>query len=140
MLLNCIVSYNRVLEPTPEFFTKEQNDGETKKLGMAYMLHYFKPYKVYFVQLALGMLLSSVITLLSPMLTQAMIDKGVNMHNTRMVYLVLFAQLAVFCGSILIQFIQTKILLHVAAALTSAWFLIFFINYLTYPFPFSIVT
>jgi len=103
---------------------------------MAYMLHYFKPYKAYFFQLALGMLLSSVITLLSPMLTQAMIDKGVNMHNTRMVYLVLFAQLAVFCGSILIQFIQTKILLHVGSRINISMVSDFFYKLFNLSIPF----
>lgn len=109
---NLAEGYALILEPTPEFYSREQDDGEQKKLGIRYLLHYFKPYKNYFVQIALGMALSSIITLASPMLTQAMIDKGVNMHNKNMVYLVLMAQLAVFTGSVLIQFIQTKILMH----------------------------
>jgi ATP-binding cassette subfamily B protein len=125
-----------VLEPTPEFFSMEKQDGEAKKLGLNYLFHYFKPYKNYFFQLAMGMLLSSIITLLSPMLTQAMIDKGVNMHNTRVVYLVLFAQLAVFTGSILIQYIQTKILLHVGTRINISMVSDFFYKLFNLSIPF----
>jgi ATP-binding cassette subfamily B protein len=114
----------------------EKQDGEAKKLGLNYLFHYFKPYKNYFFQLAMGMLLSSIITLLSPMLTQAMIDKGVNMHNTRMVYLVLFAQLAVFTGSILIQYIQTKILLHVGTRINISMVSDFFYKLFNLSIPF----
>ena len=125
-----------VLEPTPEFFSREQDDGEQKKLGIDYLLHYFKPYKSYFIQLALGMLLSSIITLASPMLTQAMIDKGVNMHNKSMVQLVLFSQLAVFVGSVLIQFIQTKILMHLGTRINVGMVSDFFYKLFNLSIPF----
>jgi ATP-binding cassette subfamily B protein len=128
--------YALVLEPTPEFFSREQNDGEQKKLGLNYLLHYFKPYKNYFVQLAMGMLLSSIITLASPMLTQAMIDKGVNMHNKSMVQLVLLAQLGVFVGSILIQFIQTKILMHLGTRINVGMVSDFFYKLFNLSIPF----
>jgi ATP-binding cassette subfamily B protein len=134
--INRTQGFALVLEPTPEFFSMEKQDGETKKLGLNYLFHYFKPYKNYFFQLAMGMLLSSIITLLSPMLTQAMIDKGVNMHNTRMVYLVLFAQLAVFIGSILIQYIQTKILLHVGSRINISMVSDFFYKLFNLSIPF----
>ncbi|MFZ4797335.1 MAG: peptidase domain-containing ABC transporter [Bacteroidia bacterium] len=135
-LINQTQGFALVLEPTPEFFSMEKQDGEAKKLGLNYLFHYFKPYKNYFFQLAMGMLLSSIITLLSPMLTQAMIDKGVNMHNTRMVYLVLFAQLAVFTGSILIQYIQTKILLHVGTRINISMVSDFFYKLFNLSIPF----
>lgn len=128
--------YALVLEPTPEFFSREQNDGEQKKLSINYLLHYFKPYQSYFVQLAMGMLLSSIITLASPMLTQAMIDKGVNMHNQSMVQLVLMAQLAVFIGSILIQFIQTKILMHLGTRINVGMVSDFFYKLFNLSVPF----
>ncbi len=128
--------YALVLEPTPEFFNREQNDGEQKKLGINYLLHYFKPYQSYFVQLAMGMLLSSIITLASPMLTQAMIDKGVNMYNKSMVQLVLMAQLAVFVGSILIQFIQTKILMHLGTRINVGMVSDFFYKLFNLSVPF----
>lgn len=128
--------YALVLEPTPDFFNREQDDGEQKKLGINYLLHYFKPYKSYFVQLAMGMLLSSIITLASPMLTQAMIDKGVNMHNQSMVKLVLMAQLAVFAGSILIQFIQTKILMHLGTRINVGMVSDFFYKLFNLSIPF----
>jgi ATP-binding cassette subfamily B protein len=133
---NKIQGYALVLEPTPEFFNREQNDGEQKKLGINYLLHYFKPFKSYFVQLAMGMLLSSIITLASPMLTQAMIDKGVNMHNQSMVQLVLMAQLAVFIGSILIQFIQTKILMHLGTRINVGMVSDFFYKLFNLNIPF----
>lgn len=135
-LINQTQGFALVLEPTPAFFSMERQDEETKKLGLNYLFHYFKPYKNYFFQLAMGMLLSSIITLLSPMLTQAMIDKGVNMHNTRMVYLVLFAQLAVFTGSILIQYIQTKILLHVGTRINISMVSDFFYKLFNLSIPF----
>lgn len=128
--------YALVLEPTHDFFSRELNDGVQTQLGINYLLHYFKPYKSYFVQLSMGMLLSSIITLASPMLTQAMIDKGVNMHNQSMVKLVLLAQLAVFVGSILIQFIQTKILMHLGTRINVGMVSDFFYKLFNLSIPF----
>ncbi len=128
--------YALVLEPTPQFFT-QNNEAEAKaSLGIDFLLHYFKPYQSYFIQLALGMLLSSLITLASPALTQAMIDKGVNMHNQNMVTLILLAQLGVFVGSIAIQFIQTKILMHLGTRINVGMVSDFFYKLFNLSIPF----
>lgn len=128
--------YALVLEPTPDFFKTKVEGEEYKKLDLSYLLHYFKPYKSYFFQLALGMLLSSIITLASPALTQAMIDKGVNMQNKNLVTLILLAQLAVFIGGILIQFIQAKILMHLGTRINVGMVSDYFYKLFNLPIPF----
>ncbi len=131
-----IEGFALLLEPTPQFYNIEIKDSETKKLGYKFLLHYFTPYKSYFVQLAMGMLLSSIIALIGPFLTQTMIDKGVTLRNLDIVYLVLMGQLAIFLGSMMIQLIQTKIMLHLGTRINISMVSDFFYKLFKLPIKF----
>lgn len=128
--------YALLLEPTPQFYEKDIKDHENKKLGLQFLLHYFKPYKSYFVQLAMGMLLSSIITMLGPFLTQAMIDKGVTLKNINIIYLILIGQIAIFFGSLMIQLIQTKLMLHLGTRINIGMVSDFFFKLFNLPISF----
>ena len=125
-----------LLEPTPQFYEKDAKDSEDKTLGLKFLLHYFTPYKSYFVQLAMGMLLSSIITMLGPFLTQAMIDKGVSMKNVNIIYLILIGQIAIFFGSLMIQLIQTKLMLHLGTRINIGMVSDFFFKLFSLPISF----
>jgi ATP-binding cassette, subfamily B, bacterial len=102
-----------ILEPTSEFYKKDKAQDEGEKLGLKYLLHYFNPYQRYFFQLILGLLIGTFITLSTPLLTQTLIDKGVNLKSYEIVYLVLAGQLALFMGSLSVEFVRSQILLHI---------------------------
>jgi ATP-binding cassette subfamily B protein len=80
-----------LLEPTPEFY--KQEDEEKNKLSFLYLLNYIRPYIKYILQLMLGMLTASIISLIFPFLTQSLVDTGIGNSNLAFVIMVLVAQL-----------------------------------------------
>jgi ABC-type bacteriocin/lantibiotic exporters, contain an N-terminal double-glycine peptidase domain len=59
------------------------------------------------------MAIASGLSLIMPFITQMLIDYGVNGKNIDIIYLVLYAQLFLFIGSLAMQFIQNWLVLHI---------------------------
>jgi ATP-binding cassette, subfamily B, bacterial len=106
-----------VLEPTPLFYNNQYDEDytEQKSKGFGSIISYIFPYKKLIVQLMLGLLLGSLLQLILPFLTQSVIDTGVNTGNLPFVYVVLFAQLALFAGRLGVDFIRSWILYHISS-------------------------
>jgi len=102
-----------LLEKAAEFHTLDIDEDEDKA-SFAYVYRYIKPYYKFIVQLFLGMLVGSVLMLIFPFLTQAIVDRGIEYRDTRFIYMILAGQLMLFAGQISVQFIQSWILLHVS--------------------------
>lgn len=103
-----------LLEPTPEFY--ENEDSEKKKeYGFSFLFWYFKPYKKYISQLFLGLIVGSLLQLIFPFLTQAVVDYGINYQNLNFVYLILIAQLILFISQTSVELIRSWILLHMTS-------------------------
>ena len=66
-------------------------------------------------QLFLGVVLGSILQLVFPFLTQSVVDVGINTQNLQFVYIVLFAQLALFIGRLSVEFIRSWILFHISS-------------------------
>ena len=86
------------------------NYNEQKSKGFGNIISYLFPYKKLIVQLMLGLLLGSMLELILPFLTQSIIYTGVNTGNLPFVYIILFAQLALFAGRLSVEFIRSWIL------------------------------
>lgn len=104
-----------LLETTPRFFEEE---GE-KETGMHFrqLFAYLLNYKKLLVQLFLGMLVGSGLSLLLPFLTQAVVDIGIGTQNLSFIYLMLIAQLVLVLSSAAVQFLRNWILLHISIRL-----------------------
>jgi ATP-binding cassette subfamily B protein len=101
-----------LLEPTPEFYEYE---GEKKsRNSFRFLLQYFKPHLPYILQLAAGLLIGSLLLLIMPFLTQAVVDIGINNQDISFIYLVLIAQLVLMAGRTSLEFIRSWILLHIS--------------------------
>lgn len=101
-----------LLEPGPEFYNME-DDKEIRKRGLSFFFRYLIPYKKEFVQLILGMITVSILQLITPFLTQAMVDTGIRDSNLSFITLILIAQLIIFIAKLSVDFIRSWILLHV---------------------------
>jgi len=101
-----------LLEPTPEFFHQEGDIH--KRNSFRFLFKYFHPHRRFYLQLILGMLVGSVILLILPFLTQAVVDIGINNQDIGFIYLVLIAQLVLIAGRTSIEFIRSWILLHMS--------------------------
>ncbi|MCU0460434.1 MAG: peptidase domain-containing ABC transporter [Bacteroidales bacterium] len=100
-----------IIEPTPALL--EQEEEQEKSRGFRFLFKYLKLYDKYVIQLILGLFLGSLIQLVIPFLTQAVIDIGINSNNQKLIYLILFAQLALVIGRMSVEFIRGWLLLYI---------------------------
>jgi ATP-binding cassette, subfamily B, bacterial len=107
-----------IMEPTPSFY--EIEDEVVRDTGFRFLWKYFRLYKKYLLQLLLGLFLGSVLQLIIPFLTQKIIDVGINNSDTSFIYLILFAQLALVCGRMAVEFIRGWLLLHIGTRVNVA--------------------
>ncbi len=101
-----------LMEPGPAFGRRMEEYGE-KGHSLKFFFKYLLPYKSQMVQLLVGMLLGSVLQLILPFLTQAMVDWGINGRDMGVITLVLIAQMMVFVAQLSVGYIRSWILLHV---------------------------
>lgn len=99
------------LEPTEYFFGQEPPKEE--KISVKHLLSYLKPYKKSMGWMFFLLSLGTLITLIFPILTQKLIDDGVNQKNFSIITYILLAQLAFFFGSIIINIFRNWIMLVV---------------------------
>ncbi len=100
-----------ILEPTPALSETESEQEPVH--GFRFLAKYFNLYKKYIGQLLLGLIIGSIIQLIIPFLTQAIIDTGLNNSDIGFIYLILFAQLALVIGRMSIELIRGWLLLHI---------------------------
>lgn len=106
-----------ILEPTPLFYNNVYDEDYTteKRRNFASVIKYLYPFKKLLFQLVLGLVLGSLLQLIFPFLTQSIVDVGVNTGNLHFIYIVLFAQLALFAGRLSVDFIKSWILYHISS-------------------------
>lgn len=105
-----------ILEPTSTFYDSElQGEEEKGKSSWRFILGHLFRYKRYLWHVFIGLIFGSLLQLAFPFLTQAIIDVGLAQHNIDLIYLILFAQLFVFIGSLSIDIIRRVILVHISS-------------------------
>ena len=122
-----------LLEPTPEFYTIEDEGDEVNRRGFSFLYSYLRPYRGLVGQLLLGLLLGSMIQLMLPFLTQSVVDFGINNQNLGFIYLVLIAQLMLSFSSSAVDFIRGWILLHLGTRINIALISDFLIKLMKMP-------
>ena len=124
-----------LLEPAPEFYNNQFDDDYTASSSKSFssIIQYLQPYKKLVVQLLIGLLLSSLLQLIFPFLTQSIVDVGINTGNLPFVYIILFAQLALFAGRLSVEFIRNWILYHISSRINIAILTDFLIKLMKLP-------
>ncbi|WP_291721889.1 peptidase domain-containing ABC transporter [Bernardetia sp.] len=123
-----------LLETSPDFYAQE--DVKESKATFGYLLKYLKPYKAIIFQLFLGLLGATLLSLFLPLLTQALVDTGIQQKNLSFVYVVLAAQLVFFVSKNLINLIRSWILLQVSVRLNIQIVSDFLAKLIRLPLPF----
>lgn len=124
-----------LLEPTNRFYDND-NLTPSSELKFKSILRYMAPYKKMVFQLLIGLLVSSFIQLLLPLLTQNIVDTGINSENINFIYLILLGQLSLLFGRLVVEFIRGWILLHISARLNVSILTDFLIKLLKLPIGF----
>lgn len=105
-----------LLEPTPSFHrADDENEVTNSRSAFSFLSTYIAPYKQFIVQLLIGAIVISVIGIIFPLLTQSLVDIGINTRNTEFVTIVLISQLVLFLSKVVIEFLRSRILLHIGS-------------------------
>ena len=120
-----------LVEPTPFFYQEEFDKDE--KFGVGFIFKYLLKYKRFVLQLIIGLLAGSLLQLILPFLTQAVVDVGIANKDLNFIYLILFAQLFLFFGKASLEIIRSWILLHLSSRINISLISDFFIKLMKLP-------
>ena len=111
-----------VLEPTTVFYEKDNEMLKTDqtKNGFRYLLTHFKQHRKPLINLAIGLLVSTLLQLTFPLLTQSIVDTGIGNRDISFVYLILIGQIAIFIGETIISLVQSWTLLYVGTRVNTS--------------------
>jgi len=124
-----------LLEPTAKFYDSDF-ESDNKEFGFGLLSRYVFKYKAFLWQLVIGLLAASLLQLIFPFLTQSVVDVGIENQDIHFVYLILFAQLALFLGRTSIEVIRSWILLHLSTRINISLVSDFFIKLMSLPIAF----
>lgn len=100
------------LEPTEVFYSKDSIRERHSIVNFAQ--RYVWPFKWEMLQTAIGMLLGIILTLITPFLTQLMVDDGIGMKDMGLIVNLLYAQLFLFVGSFGMNLISSWVSLYMS--------------------------
>ena len=116
---------------------KEKNrDKKSGYLKISFLLGYIKRYNSYLLQVLFGLLLGSILQLVFPFLTQAVVDTGIGSRDIGFIWTVLLAELMLLFSRTAIDFIRTKLLLHISTRINISLLSDFFIKLMQLPMHF----
>ncbi len=101
-----------MLEPGVDF-GKREDEIQANKKSLVSFVKYFFPYKNLFLQLIAGMAVGTLLQLVFPFLTQAMVDVGIGKKDISIITLILIAQLMLFLAQLSVGYIRSWIMLHI---------------------------
>ncbi|WP_436404971.1 peptidase domain-containing ABC transporter [Prevotella intermedia] len=125
-----------LLEPTEQFYAQNETETMPNQNRVKFLWGYLKKYRRFFTQLILGLLLSSLLQLVFPFLTQAIVDMGIGGKDIGFVWLVLLAEMMLLFSRTAIDFIRSKILLHISTRINISLISDFFIKLMKLPMKF----
>ena len=125
-----------LLEPTEQFYAQNDTKAVPTQRRVRFLWNYLKKYKRFFTQLILGLLLGSLLQLIFPFLTQAIVDTGIGGKDIGFVWLVLLAEMMLLFSRTAIEFIRSKILLHISTRINISLISDFFIKLMKLPMKF----
>lgn len=124
-----------LLETTEQFCLQESKVDKNNN-RLKFLWKYVKKYRQLFIQLIFGLLLGAALQLILPFLTQAIVDTGIGGKDISFVWLVLLAQMMLLFSRTAIEFIRSKILLHISTRINVSLISDFFIKLMKLPMKF----
>jgi ATP-binding cassette subfamily B protein len=124
-----------LIEPTAKFYDSDFKEDK-QEFGFSFLSKYLFKYKRFLWQLVIGLLAASLLQVIFPFLTQSIVDVGIKNQDIHFIYLILFAQLALFIGRTAIEVIRSWILLHLSTRINISLVSDFFIKLMNLPIAF----
>lgn len=124
-----------ILEPTPEFGKADDTDTPKRK-SLGFLFEYAQKYNKYFGIILIGLLLSCILQLTMPFLTQGIVDIGIKHKDIGLIWLILLGELMIVTGRTVTDFIRRWLLLHISMRINISLLSDFFIKLLKLPMSF----
>lgn len=102
-----------LLDPTSKLYSENGDVGE--RFGLGFIIGYLRPYKAFIIQILLAMFVASLISLMLPFITQAIVDKGIGTGNIHFIVALLLAQLFLTLGGMANGFVRSWLMLHITS-------------------------
>ena len=104
------------IEPTDDFYRHQEvkEKHSLLKFGQKYVW----PFKNEMVQLSMGLLSGLVLSLVTPFLTQALVDQGIGMRDFGIITTLLVAQLSLFVGSFTMGMVSSWVSLYMGTRIS----------------------
>lgn len=123
-----------LISTTPRFY--EQDDEKAMEVRWSFLLKYLILYRRLIIQLLFGLGIGSILQLITPFLTQSIVDIGINTRNLNFIYIIVIAQIALVIGRVSVEFIRSWILLHISTRINIAILTDFLIKLMKLPMSF----
>jgi len=101
-----------LLEPSPGFY--EEKGEKEQTISWRLIVQYLRRSHWQITQVFIALLITSLLQLVFPFLTQSIVDTGINTQNLQFITLVLIAQLMLVFSRTIVDFIRTRILMTVS--------------------------
>jgi ATP-binding cassette subfamily B protein len=99
-----------LFETTEAFFQKNEDYSVN---GFKFLFKYLKPHRKALIFLLFTLVITSVITLIFPFLTQNLVDKAIKFKDKNLVLMIVGAQIVLFLGNSFMDLIRSWIMLKV---------------------------
>lgn len=103
-----------LLDPTPAFHGQADEEN-TNKASFRFVANYLLAYRKHLFFVCVGLFFGSLLQLLFPFLTQAIIDRGIGDLNLDLVYLILLAQVVLIVSLVSVEYTRAIILVHIGS-------------------------
>lgn len=115
LLTETNVGYILKCEPTPKFYANKT--VKIKRERLFNTIKYLNQYKKLILKILAGLLLGSIMSLLFPILTQQVVDIGIDGKDLNILLLILIGQIVLVCSGVIVDFVEGWIVLFVGARL-----------------------
>lgn len=104
------------VEPTDDFYNKKEIKERHSLTDFA--KKYILPYKAQLIQSIFALFMGTILGLITPFLTQSVVDDGIGLHNMSLITSILVAQLTLFFGSFLMSTIGAWVGLYMSTQIS----------------------
>ncbi|HRP90912.1 MAG TPA: peptidase domain-containing ABC transporter [Edaphocola sp.] len=105
------------LEPTDSFYQKKNQNGNSN-FSIKIIRKYLAPFKISIFWLILISLISSGLSYTLPFISQSMFDNGIMAKNITTIHLLIFSQLCIIIGTLVIDVFRNWILLYLGTKIS----------------------
>lgn len=102
-----------LLTPRTEFFDGNFSNTSEKR-SFKFLAGYLRQYRSIFLQIAFALLTTSILQLVMPFMTQAIVDIGIARRSIGFIWMILIGELLIVAGRTSADFLRRWLLLHVS--------------------------